>query len=267
MRKLLTLGVVTAAALFAPAAAQAHHVDYNKSKAACVLVNNVPTLQVDVVFVDFEEYNKPVSWTITINGVFDSTGLESWPAAENPHTQHWTKAVAASSTSYAIVYSAHWGRGFTASLPFETVVCPQPVPPPVVWGCDGKIVPPGSPMPVCQPVTPPPTIVTPPTPPAPPVTPAPCILTRVHSTRVTAKLRSTITVRLQNAAAGTAVTLKLPHRKAIVKTSDATGVVVFTFRSRHSGYAKITGAECGGFRAKIRKPKRPTSHRPPRTVG
>src|SRR4051812_16984606 len=148
MRKTLVLGMVSVAlTLIGAPVAQAHHVDLNKSNAACVLVNNVPTLQVNVVFVDFEEYNKPVSWTITINGAFDSTGLESWPAAENPHTQHWTKTVPASSTSYTIVYSAPWGGGYTASIPFDTVVCPQPAPPPVVYGCDNKIVPPGAPMP------------------------------------------------------------------------------------------------------------------------
>lgn len=149
-----SLMIVTALAVLAFAApAQAHHVDFNKSKAACVLVNNVPTLTVDVVFVDFEESNKPVSWTISINGVADSSGSESWPATENPHVQHWTKTAVAASTSYSIVYSAHWGRGYTVSIPFETVVCPQPAPPTVQYGCTGQPIPPGTAPPVCTPPT------------------------------------------------------------------------------------------------------------------
>jgi hypothetical protein len=268
--RLIAVTAAVLAAMFLPAAAEAHHVDYNKSSAACVLVNNVPTLQVNVLFYDFEEYNKPVSWTITINGVFDSTGLESWPAAENPHTQHWVKSGVTSNTSYKIIYSAHWGNGYAATLPFETVVCPQPVLPPVVIDCKGNPVPPGQTPPTCSPpITVPPPVTTPPvvTPPVvtPPETP-PCVLTRTHRIRVRAKERSSITVNLTNTPAGTPVTLKLPRQKVIVRKTNETGTVVFRFRARHRGFA-IVKTNCGTVRAKVRKPHVTHSPRVPRTVG
>jgi hypothetical protein len=155
-----------------PAVASAHHIDNNHSRAACVLVNNVPTLTVDVVFVDFEPRNKPVHWSISINDTFDSADDEGWPDTENPHTQHWTKTAVAANTSYSIVYSAHWGRGYEARIPFETVVCPQPVPPAIRYGCNGQPIPPGAP--VCAPPAPP---VVKPRPKSPPKSPpkTPCV--------------------------------------------------------------------------------------------
>jgi hypothetical protein len=269
--RLIAVTAAVVAAMFlpvmvvSPEQAEAHHVDNNNSNAACVLVNNVPTLQVNVVFVDFESYNKPVSWTITLNGTFDSTGLESWPAEENPHTQHWVKSGVTANTSYSIVYSARWGRGYTTSLPFETVICPQPVPPPVVTDCKGNPVPPGGTPATClPPVTVPPPVTTPPivTPPATP----PCVLTRTHRVRVRAKERSSITVNLTNTPTGSPVTLKLPRQKTITGATDETGTVVFKFRAKHRGVAVVT-TNCGSVRAKVRPPHKTTSHRPPRTVG
>lgn len=166
---LLALLAAVLAALSVPAVASAHHIDNNHSRAACVLVNNVPTLTVDVVFVDFEERNKPVHWSISINGAFDSADDEGWPDTENPHTQHWTKTAVAANTSYSIVYSAHWGRGYEARIPFETVVCPQPVPPAVRYDCNGQPIPPGAP--VCAPPAPPAPPVRPKVPPRPPKAP------------------------------------------------------------------------------------------------
>jgi hypothetical protein len=263
--RLIAVTAAVVAAMFPPAAAEAHHIDFNKSSAACVLVNNVPTLQVNVVFYDFEEYNKPVSWTITLNGAFDSTGLESWPATENPHTQHWVKSGVTANTSYSIIYSAHWGRGYAATLPFETVVCPQPVPPPVVIDCRGNPVPPGQTPPTClPPVTVPPPVTTPPVV-TPPETP-PCVLTRTHRVRVRAKEKSSITVNLTNTPAGTPVTLKLPQQKALVRATNGAGTAVFKFRARHRGFAVVT-TNCGTVRAEVHPPHKTRSRNPPRTVG
>src|SRR4051794_28213989 len=57
---------IAVAALVAPAAAEAHHVD--SGSAVCTLVGNVPTIKAQASFVGFASYNKPISGTIAVDG-------------------------------------------------------------------------------------------------------------------------------------------------------------------------------------------------------
>ena len=68
----VTLGLL-AAPLAIPSIAAANHVNAETSSASCVLVNNVPTLTLNVNFESFGDSDKPVSGTITLDGTVVKT--------------------------------------------------------------------------------------------------------------------------------------------------------------------------------------------------
>jgi hypothetical protein len=154
MRKLfLSLGVVLAALIAAPAA-EAHHIDQAQSAIiGCALVNGTPTITGRTAYRQFEDYNKPVQTSVFANGQVVYHEWISWAGSDYDHL--WSAAVAPG--EYDVRYWASWAKGTVSdnvpSSGTTHVSCPAPPPP----------VPPV--------VTPPPT---PPTPPAPPVPPVLC---------------------------------------------------------------------------------------------
>jgi hypothetical protein len=160
MRKILVLPALTLLALLAPVAAQAHkhrhhprarvahHVDLNRSSAVCALENNLPIVTVRVFYEDFEDVNKPVNFALKINGAVKGSGLLTW---EGPDHVHLIKR-AAPPGLVQVEYHAFWGNSFSGgdSIMHRTILCPVPVVPPVVVGCDGLVIPNGAPAPTCQ---------------------------------------------------------------------------------------------------------------------
>ena len=68
----VTLGLLTVP-LAIPSIAVANHVNAEASSASCVLVDNVPTVTLNVAFEEFSDSDKPVSGTITLDGVVVKT--------------------------------------------------------------------------------------------------------------------------------------------------------------------------------------------------
>lgn len=166
MRKLfLALGVVLAA-LIAPAAAQAHHLDQDTSTLTCVLVSNVPTVQTSAHYVDFSPWDQPVFWSESIDKVTVGGGSLSWAGPDYTHNVSFTTTAG----NHDVVYQASWNGGENGGyLSHRGLVCPVPVPPqptptptptpppPVViyYDCAGHQLPAGSPPATCPPVKPP----------------------------------------------------------------------------------------------------------------
>jgi hypothetical protein len=272
MRITRPLVAALAALGVAAPAAQAHHLDQDTSTVACVLVGNVPTVQIVANFKSFARADQPVHRIVKIDYV---TVLDAdIPIWDGPdYSDRPTSTVA--SGRHFVTYDANWNNGDNYGGLKRQVDCPVPVPPtptptptpsptptptptppaapptPPVVDCNGAAMPPGTPAPTCAPL-----------PPAPP-----CVMTRVHRVRVVAGQRSTITVRTTDTSVGTLVTLKLPYHKPITRATNETGTVVFSFRAKHRGMAHVTAPGCGTFRARVRPKKHTTSHRPPRTVG
>jgi hypothetical protein len=131
--------------LAAPSAALANHVNAVASSASCALVDDVPTVTLNVVFESFGDANKPVSGTIALDGAVVKTYSDvTWAGAD--FTLVYTQATTA---------GAHTLRGdFTWPGKTEqdngsvekSVECPAPptvTPPP--------LTPPGSTPPTIQP--------------------------------------------------------------------------------------------------------------------
>lgn len=150
MRKFLVFPALALLALLAPAAAQAHHVDWNISTAQCALVNNAPVVSIKVSYRAFEDFNKPVRWELKFDGVLKGSGLYTWagPDADQRISR------AAHAGNVVVDYHSSWGDEFSGGSASKrwTVLCPTPVPPPpppVIIGCNGSVVPIGTPMPTC----------------------------------------------------------------------------------------------------------------------
>jgi hypothetical protein len=108
-------------ALVAAPAAQAHQVA--RSSASCQLVNNVPTVTFNVVFEGFSSSNKPVSGTITLDGVSESVAPFTWDGGE--HTFVWSQATSPGAHTVKGVFS--WpGQGQSTNTTTATVTCPNP---------------------------------------------------------------------------------------------------------------------------------------------
>lgn len=172
MRKLLKLGVVTAALGLALApAAEAHHLEQNTSTIACVLINNAPVIQIRAHFVQFTLGDQPISYDVRV----DNVDAQSGQVPLNP-TSDFFHSVDLPTTpgGHTVLYTATWNGGDNGGY-FRTtspLACPAPVPPdvcngapvphgtpcapppPTVVGCNGQPVPPGTTPPVCT--TPPP---------------------------------------------------------------------------------------------------------------
>jgi hypothetical protein len=146
------LGVMTSVA-------EAHHLENDTSTIACVLVNNVPTLQVHAQYRDFTKGDLPVYVTTTVDGAVIPGG--SYAITEQTATSpDFTddKSYPLSPGAHDVAYDAKWAHGYGGIS--ATVVCPPPVQPPVM--CNGVPVPPGTncvpppPVVVCNGVTMPP---------------------------------------------------------------------------------------------------------------
>jgi hypothetical protein len=139
MRRTLSLGVVALAlSLGIPAIAEAHHLDQDTSTIACILVNNVPTIQTRAVYVDFSDWDKPVSVVETIDKATVFSGPVSWPGPNYTHALD----IATTPGMHDVVYQANWNNGANGGYLSRTVDCPASVPPPTY--CNGAPMPPGS---------------------------------------------------------------------------------------------------------------------------
>lgn len=127
-RILLAVLAAGLALLVAPAVASAHHLDNNASTVDCELVNNVPTLTVSARFVAFEDFNKPVNYTVIDNDRTIDTNVFTWSGPD------YTKNLSYVSTfgRHTVTFRAWWGNhdtGGSGSFT-RTVVCPAAIPPP-----------------------------------------------------------------------------------------------------------------------------------------
>jgi hypothetical protein len=127
-----TIILSTAFALVLAAPASAHHVDAAASSADCT--------KVTAKYVGFTADDKPVSEKITVDGtVVYNQGGYTWSGANNTHTIRYPSELAPG--DHTVVFTATWStqgsntRGFTVR-----VHCEAPPPPPVKYGCDGKMV-------------------------------------------------------------------------------------------------------------------------------
>jgi hypothetical protein len=273
MRKLLTLGVVTAAlGLSLAPAAEAHHLQQNDSTLGCVLVNNVPTIHVSAHYVGFTPGDQPITYVLHVDEIAVVSG--NVPLHLESDFRHELDYVTTPGI-HQVDYDAVWNRGRDRGGWGDTVNCPVPVPPPVL--CNDQPVPPGT---NCV-TPPPPPPATPPvldckgapmppgsTPPkchvTPSSTPPKCVLTRVHRKPVHVGARNTITV---HTAAGTIVRLHLPKTKTIKRTAPASGVVSFHVRPKHSGHASVTGASCGKVTLRVHRRHKTITHKVPEVAG
>jgi hypothetical protein len=137
-----------------PAVAEAHHLENDTSTMACVLVNNVPTLQVHAQYRDFTKYDLPVDVQTQVDnqpipgGSYQITALNVPSLPDFPDDKVYPLAPG----THDVDYYASWNHGRDSGHFGRTVTCPPPVPPPVL--CNGVPVPPGT---NCTP--PPPTTV------------------------------------------------------------------------------------------------------------
>jgi hypothetical protein len=173
MRNILALFTAGMLALVLAPAAQAHHVDLNRSTVECALENNAPVITLKVLYVDFEEYNKPVRWELRFDDVVVDNGLHTWAGPSDDHDLKKSSKPGL----IEVEYHSSWGSRYSggAATLRRVVFCPEPVPPPTLIGCDGKPIPAGGTPPVCRTVTivcdgqeMPPGFITCPPPPSPP---------------------------------------------------------------------------------------------------
>lgn len=163
MRKTLMLGVVTLlAALGAPAAASAHHLEQNTSTIDCVLVNNAPVLQIHAQYRGFAPGDLPVYVTVTVDHAVVPGGsyVLGTPATPVPLPDFADdKTFPLTPGVHEVVYDARWPGNYGGMGP-RTVVCPPPVvtppppqlpppPPATVTMCNGQQMPVGTPPVVC----------------------------------------------------------------------------------------------------------------------
>jgi hypothetical protein len=151
---LAALTIAAALLLAVPAIAAAHHLDNNASSVTCELNQNTPTVTIKAVFVGFEDYNKPVNYSVDRDDVSIDSGVFTWAGPD------YTKVLVYPSSpgQHYFTFKAWWGsrgNGGTGSFT-RTVVCPVPVPPPPAQ-------PPATPpAPPAQPPAAPPTTKKPP---------------------------------------------------------------------------------------------------------
>jgi hypothetical protein len=153
MRNPLALGVVVAAMLALPAAAQAHHLDQDSSTVVCVLTDNVPTIHVVANYKDFSPWDQPVYWSASVDKQTVGGGSLTWVGADYSHRVSFVVAPG----NHDLVYQASWNAGDNGGyLSRRGLACPVPAPP----------QPTPTPTPVPTPSAPVPT----PAPPPPPTT-------------------------------------------------------------------------------------------------
>lgn len=168
MRKTLVFAVISALALLAPAAAQAHHLDQDTSSVTCTLTNNVPTVNVSAHYVDFSPWDQPVAWATSIDKVTVGGGMLTWVGPDKYHNVSFRTTAG----SHDIVYQSSWNNGENGAYLSKHRVCPTPVPPSVK-------PPPPTVVVVTPPPSPPPVVVPCPCPPKHPVRPK-CVCPRIH---------------------------------------------------------------------------------------
>jgi hypothetical protein len=144
MRKLfLSLGVVLAALIVAPAA-EAHHLDQDTSTIVCVLTNNAPAVQVSAHYVDFSYWDQPVYRVTKIDGVIVPEGSGEIPRWNGPDYYDRISLPVAPG-QHDVNYQSSWNQGDNGGYISRRVNCPTPVPPqppPVL--CNGVPMPPGT---------------------------------------------------------------------------------------------------------------------------
>lgn len=170
MRKTLVFAVISALALLAPAAAQAHHLDQDTSSVTCTLTNNVPTVHVSAHYVDFSPWDQPVAWSASIDKVSVGGGMLTWVGPDFRHNVSFVTTAG----SHDVVYQSSWNSGENgAYLSRRGLVCPAAVLPPVK-------PPPPTVVVVTPPPPPPPVVVPCPCPPRHPVVKPKCVCPRIH---------------------------------------------------------------------------------------
>jgi hypothetical protein len=153
MRKTLMLGVVAlVAALGVPATASAHHLEQDTSTITCVLVNNAPVIRVSAHYVDFTVADQPITYSLRIDSVVAASGQVPLNTSSDFRHDFDTPTTPGAHTA---VYTATWNNSANGGYLTVSVVCPAPVPPPVL--CNGVPVPPGT---NCVPPPPPPPTLT-----------------------------------------------------------------------------------------------------------
>jgi hypothetical protein len=169
MRKTLVFAVISALALLAPAAAQAHHLDQDTSTITCVLSENQPTVRISANYLDFSPWDQPVAWSASIDKVTVGGGTLTWVGPDFRHNVSFRTTAG----SHDVVYQSSWNGGENgAYLSRRGLVCPAPVPPPVK-------PPPPTVVVVTPPPPPPPVVVSCPCPPKHPVRPK-CVCPHIH---------------------------------------------------------------------------------------
>jgi len=118
--------------LAAPSAALANHVNAAASSASCVLVDDVPTVTLNVEFESFDDANKPVSGTVAIDGAVVQTysGL-TW--AGSAFTLVYTQAIAAGAHTLRGEFTWPGKTAEDNGIVEKSVECPAPpttTPPP-----------------------------------------------------------------------------------------------------------------------------------------
>jgi hypothetical protein len=126
--------------------ASANHVNRTASSASCVLVDNVPTVTLSIVFEEFTTGNMPVTGSITLDGTTVKADYVV-PAFTGSHTETYTQATTAG--THTIAGSFTWtDMGSNVRDVSKTVECPAPIPAisttPVTTTTPPSVTPPGS---------------------------------------------------------------------------------------------------------------------------
>jgi hypothetical protein len=163
-RTLLALTVATVLGLSMPAIADAHHVVHEQSYARCTLVGTTPTIQLHVVYADFESYNTPAYFETYLDKTKVTTASGYTPKFSG--TYNLDRTIATTPGGHDVFFTTTWPQGsdqlpFWVNCPASPTPTPTPTPqtpptpptPPTIVTvvyCNGQQMPPGTPPGSCS---------------------------------------------------------------------------------------------------------------------